>query len=129
MDDEPLEILRRVAKHLKSIHLPTQAGEAKRPIKWAEKAANNIEDYLSGKKKSLDTAFALKKKRAPTKENEHIALASEVYKLRLAGKSWIETYDIISTKDYTVTDESTIRKIFKKHFAKLAADDVQLDED
>src|SRR4051812_48775273 len=54
---EGRELLTRLAEHLREQKLPVHDREV--PLAWAQDAAAALELYLSGKAKSLDTAFGL----------------------------------------------------------------------
>lgn len=138
-EHEALIILTRVAELLRKQCLPQTVAGQKVPIKWAAKAAENIERYLNtpcpeSKKdldvESLDIAFGLKPGHggAPRKDKEHIAIAREVLAMRVEGKSWLNIADTMCEKNCSVKDERELRRILKQFLATVVADDTRLDE-
>lgn len=123
---ETEEILQRLVDHLRKQKLPF-AQEKNVPLAWAAQAADAIDRYLAGKVNSLDAAFGLTPKRgAPSKDEKHIAIAREIVEMRLNGDSWIEIAQTFSTKNNSVSDERTLRRIFHKYFAALIVDHPKL---
>lgn len=122
------ETLARLAEHLRRQKLPVPVEGRILPIKWAAKAADAIERYLSGEAKSLDAAFGLtpQRGRPTTKAGEHKAIARVAGELKLAGNSWTDVCDALSTRGATVTDVRTVRRIvdeYSNEFFVVTAED------
>ena len=114
-----MNCLQRLADHLQTYATPI------RPA-WVNEAQAAIRAFLNGEVATLDAAFGLAPARGrPTKDDEHKAIAREVLTLRLRGTSWLSIADTVSKGQ---SDERTIRRIFERYFAEVAAEQITLDE-
>jgi len=112
-EPEPREILALLAKHLQKLNLPLPVNGQDVPVKWAKKAADNIEKYLSGEEDSLDAAFDLKKKRGrPTDPSTRKMIARLARSRRKENKTWNEIKNELEASENIFKDESIIREYF-----------------
>ena len=111
--NEAREWLRGVADYLSSVP------NASNRLKFT---AHAIKKYLSGKC-SLEAALALKKKPgAPKRPHARLKQAREIFKMRLAGKTWD---DISATVDPTGnTETSSLRRTYKEFRITLMSDKI-----
>lgn len=133
------DALTRLVQHLRTYALPFPVGphteprkhrakQAPKPIAWASFCADSVDRYLRGDAKSLDHAFGLVPRGAPRKVDEHRAIAREVFNMRIAGKSWGEIANDIAANNGTVTDERTLRRIYREFLVEFLADEISLDD-
>ena len=100
--------------------------------KLTDWAADSIENYLSGKSKSLNAAFGLQKKRGtPGWPKARLKQAKAVYALRKAGHSWNSVLDELSKRGFGDLDLGTVKRTYKEFLVRLASRDIaqNLDQD
>jgi len=114
--------LKQFAEELRKLEFPTSPIS----LKLVQYVSDGIDNYLNGNSNSLDTALGLTRKPGRPTESveEHKRLASRVLRLKLDGSSWPDIFEALSSENFSITDERTIRRIYERYFVELAAEEI-----
>jgi len=101
---EGRELIARLAENLRA---------QKRPMAWAQDAAERIERFLCGDAKSLDAAFDLARKKWPRrKAAQHKSIARKVI---VGGLSTKQAMERLGGRNGVTSDERTLRRIVDRY--------------
>jgi len=117
-EPSPRYKIKALSNQLRKLSFPT----SRISVKLATFAADAFDKFLSHQCSSLDEAFGLEKDRgAPrklSKAKQHLALAREVFALRLANKSWYEIENALGQ------DIRALSRIYKPFKARLMSREI-----
>jgi hypothetical protein len=94
------------------------------PEDTAGKAAQSLANFLDGKSTSLDGAFGLVAANHRPKDKSRLDIAREVHELRKGGKTWLQVADYFDAGERRITDESSLRDLYKEFKNRLHGEDI-----
>lgn len=115
--------IKQLSKSLRKLSFPSSPIS----IGLARFAADAFDKYLAGESRTLDAAFGLSKKRGvPGWPKERLKMAQDIYKLKMAKKSWSKIKEELS-KRYPDTDLGTLKRTYKEFRVSLMSKSVLKD--
>lgn len=108
--------MKSLSKQLRTLTFPTSPIS----VDLAQFAADAFDSYLSGRSRTLDAAFGLKKKRgAPGWPKARRRMAAIVYELKKAKKSKSQIQAELQRRGFRDTDWSTIKRTYQEWRLRL----------
>jgi len=120
-EPNPRYRLKQLATQLRKLRFPSSPIN----VRIAHWAADAITHYLSGKAKTLNAAFGLRRKRGVRGQPlSRARIGKAIHQARRAGYSWDTVQSKLQEQGYGVLDTGAMRRIYREFRVRLASRDI-----